>query len=553
MRIVHSADQFDEALRSCRREAMSAFGDDRVLIERYLQGPRHIEIQVFADRHGQCLHLFERDCSVQRRHQKVVEEAPAPGMTDARRSAMGEAAVAAARAVGYEGAGTVEFIVEPDGRFYFMEMNTRLQVEHPVTEMITGQDLVEWQLRVAAGERLPCSQQALAISGHAIEVRLYAEQPERGFLPSIGRIDHLRLPAANPFALTSGDGARAAVRLDGGVRAGDTITPHYDPMIAKLICWGENRTQAIARMRQALAQVELVGPASNAAFLLRLMGCPSFVDGPLDTGLIERERSVLLPEAATSADRRLRAIAACALLGRGSASRDARATRLWSDPWSDGSGWRLHGLARQSLRLIEGTSSLQLSFELAIEYQGDGRFRVVDETGGQTVELAPAAEPAGSLRGWIDGRAFTLTAVWRDDALHLFEAGDQYRFALEAPGRTHAAQAGAAGSFTLTAPMPGKVIELKVAEGDRVGSGQLLMVLEAMKMEHPIHAPQAGQVQRLAVLAGDQVAEAMVLLVIGPVETDSAGSTAVDARAPAAARVGTPAGASGPMSSGGSQ
>jgi 3-methylcrotonyl-CoA carboxylase alpha subunit len=482
-------------------------------------------------------------------------------MTEARRSAMGEAAVAAARAVGYEGAGTVEFIVEPDGRFYFMEMNTRLQVEHPVTEMITGQDLVEWQLRVAAGERLPCSQQALAISGHAIEVRLYAEQPERGFLPSIGQIDHLRLPDASHFALTSGDGARAAVRLDGGVRAGDTITPHYDPMIAKLICWGEHRTQAIARMRQALAQVELLGPASNAAFLLRLMGCPSFVDGPLDTGLIERERSVLLPEAATSADRRLRAIAACALLGRRSAAHDAQETRPWSDPWSDGSGWRLHGVARQTLRLVEGATAPQPGFELAVEYLGDGRFRVVDETGGQRVEFLSAAGPAGSLRGRIDGRAFTLTAVWRDDALHLFEAGGHYRFALEAPGRTHGAQAGSAGSLALTAPMPGKVIELKVAEGDRVGLGQLLMVLEAMKMEHPIHAPQAGQVHRLAVLAGDQVAEATMLLVIGPVQTDSAGSTAADARAPAAADArapavagaGTPAGPSGPISSGGSQ
>jgi 3-methylcrotonyl-CoA carboxylase alpha subunit len=268
MRIVRASGEFAAALESCQREAKNAFGRDRVLLERSVEKPRHIEIQVFADTHDDCVHLFERDCSVQRRHQKVLEEAPAPGMSAERRRAMGEAAVNAAKAVGYVGAGTVEFIANQDGSFYFMEMNTRLQVEHPVTEMITGTDLVEWQLRVAAGERLPLRQEQLAITGHAIEARIYAENPEKGFLPSTGRLRHLRMPQAAEFM--NGD-----IRIDAGVREGDTISPHYDPMIAKLIVRGDDRAQALARMAQALAAVEVVGPATNVAFLGRLnpIGC----------------------------------------------------------------------------------------------------------------------------------------------------------------------------------------------------------------------------------------------------------------------------------------
>ncbi|MFJ0672945.1 biotin carboxylase N-terminal domain-containing protein, partial [Bordetella bronchiseptica] len=289
MRVVEESAAFADALASCQREASASFGDDRVLIERYLQKPRHIEIQVFADSHGNCVYLFERDCSVQRRHQKVIEEAPAPGMTPERRRAMGEAAVAAARAVGYVGAGTVEFIAEPDGRFYFMEMNTRLQVEHPVTEMITGHDLVEWQLRVAAGQPLPAAQDELRLDGHAIEARIYAENPEKGFLPSIGTLAYLGLPAHTAFA-------NGEVRVDGGVRMGDTITPYYDPMIAKLIVHGADREQARARMIQALAHTQAVGVQTNAAFLGRLMRDEAFATADLDTGLIERRRATLLPE-----------------------------------------------------------------------------------------------------------------------------------------------------------------------------------------------------------------------------------------------------------------
>ena len=283
MRVVGSTADFDAALASCQREAKASFGDDRVLIEKYVERPRHIEIQVFADGSRNAVYLFERDCSVQRRHQKVIEEAPAPGMTPERRRAMGEAAVAAAKAVGYVGAGTVEFIADPQGNFFFMEMNTRLQVEHPVTEMITGHDLVEWQLRVAAGEpltaMLPKLQESLAISGHAFEARVYAENPDAGFLPSIGRLTHYATPQHVAFA-SNADGEPfhrpASVRIDAGVREGDEITPYYDPMIAKLIVWGEDRPQAIARMRAALAEMHIVGIANNVDFLTRLFSNASF-------------------------------------------------------------------------------------------------------------------------------------------------------------------------------------------------------------------------------------------------------------------------------------
>ena len=286
MRIVERVADFGAALASCKREAAASFGNDAVLLEKYLTRPRHIEIQVFADTLGNCVHLFERDCSVQRRHQKVLEEAPAPGMTEERRAAMGQAAVDAARAVGYVGAGTVEFIANQDGSFYFMEMNTRLQVEHPVTEEITGLDLVEWQLRVACGEALPLSQDELAISGHAIEARIYAENPDKNFLPSIGTITHMRMPI---------DDGHGAVRIDSGVREGDEISPWYDPMIAKLIVWGEDRGAALRTMAAALRETEIAGLSTNVDFLGRIVASKAFADADLDTGLIERNRAELLP------------------------------------------------------------------------------------------------------------------------------------------------------------------------------------------------------------------------------------------------------------------
>ncbi|MCO4866009.1 ATP-grasp domain-containing protein, partial [Cupriavidus sp. WGlv3] len=295
MRVVESGDGFEAALASVKREASASFGDDKVLVEKYLTRPRHIEIQVFADTHGNCVYLFERDCSVQRRHQKVLEEAPAPGMTEERRRAMGEAAVAAAKAVGYVGAGTVEFIANQDGSFYFMEMNTRLQVEHPVTEMITGQDLVEWQLRVAAGEPLPLTQEQLRIDGHALEARIYAENPDKQFLPSTGTLRFLRTPPAVQFMRGEDAHGPAGVRIDAGVREGDTISPFYDPMIAKLIVWGKDRDEALARMRQALAAYHVVGLSTNVAFLQRLVKSEAFRTADLDTGLIERNEAVLFP------------------------------------------------------------------------------------------------------------------------------------------------------------------------------------------------------------------------------------------------------------------
>src|SRR6476661_1322229 len=295
MRIVERSEDFKAALASCKREAISSFGDDKVLLEKYLTRPRHIEIQVFADSLGNCVYLFERDCSVQRRHQKVLEEAPAPGMPPERRRAMGEAAVAAARAVGYVGAGTVEFIANQDGSFYFMEMNTRLQVEHPVTEMITGQDLVEWQLRVACGEPLPLAQAELAIHGHALEARIYAENPDNNFLPSIGTLRHLRMPEAVSFSLGENPAHPAPVRIDSGVRAGDAISPFYDPMIAKLIVWGRDREEALALMANALTHYQVVGLTTNIGFLKRLVESVPFAGADLDTGLIERNQDLLFP------------------------------------------------------------------------------------------------------------------------------------------------------------------------------------------------------------------------------------------------------------------
>ncbi len=332
MRIVTKAAEFQGALEGAQREAKAAFGDARVLIERYLERPRHIEVQVFGDAQGACIYLFERDCSVQRRHQKVLEEAPAPGMSAARRKEMGDAAVAAARAVGYVGAGTVEFIAEQDGKFYFMEMNTRLQVEHPVTELITGLDLVEWQLRVAAGEPLPLAQDKLSIRGHAIEARLYAEDPARGFLPQTGRLAHLRFPQATP-----------SVRIDTGVESGATITPHYDPMIAKLIAWGEDRPAALARLGAALAAVEVAGVQTNVAFLERVVRSRAFSSGDLDTGLIERSRAELFPPAQAASHELLAAAAMAELLEEADEAR----TRAASSgdpysPWDSVDGWRLN-------------------------------------------------------------------------------------------------------------------------------------------------------------------------------------------------------------------
>ncbi|CAB3900730.1 acetyl/propionyl/methylcrotonyl-CoA carboxylase subunit alpha [Achromobacter ruhlandii] len=503
MRVVESSGAFLDALASCQREAASSFGDDRVLIERYLQKPRHIEIQVFADTHGNCVYLFERDCSVQRRHQKVIEEAPAPGMTEERRRAMGEAAVAAARAVGYVGAGTVEFIAEPDGRFYFMEMNTRLQVEHPVTEMITGHDLVEWQLRVAAGQPLPARQEDLRIHGHAIEARIYAENPEKGFLPSIGTLAYLGLPAHVAFA--NGD-----IRVDGGVRTGDTITPFYDPMIAKLIVHGADRDQARARMLQALAQTQAVGVQTNVAFLSRLMRDSAFAAADLDTGLIERQRATLLPEP-TPADAATLALATAAVLAHQGQAQSAPHAAAPADPWDTRDGWRLGGRYQRTLQWIDNGETRHVTVarqgaDWTLD-SGDGArpfaWRAEDHDG-----------PARVLRITLDGRERAGTVVLHADKAHVFGDGGARVLDLYDP-LAHAQDTQGDHGGGLTAPMPGKIISIAVKAGDSVAKGQPLLVMEAMKMEHTISAPADGKVEELFYAVGDQVTEGAELVSIG--------------------------------------
>ncbi|WP_041862584.1 acetyl/propionyl/methylcrotonyl-CoA carboxylase subunit alpha [Bordetella petrii] len=506
MRVVESADAFLEALASCQREAASSFGDDRVLIERYLQKPRHIEIQVFADTHGNCVYLFERDCSVQRRHQKVIEEAPAPGMTPERRQAMGEAAVAAARAVGYVGAGTVEFIAEPDGRFYFMEMNTRLQVEHPVTEMITGHDLVEWQLRVAAGQPLPAAQQDLRIHGHAIEARIYAENPDKGFLPSIGRLAYLELPPHAAFA-------NGEVRVDGGVRMGDAITPYYDPMIAKLIVHGADRDQARARMIQALAHTHAVGVQTNVAFLTRLMQDDAFAAADLDTGLIERRRQTLLPPPAAADTTALALATAAVLVRQGLAQSGSQAAKPATDPWDVRDGWRLGERYAQAVQWQDGDTLRDVTVAR------DGKAWTLACAGAPQAfswRSNASANPnlAYGLRIVLDGRESAGTVVLHDDKAYVFREGRTQVLVLhDALAHAQDDQADHAGG--LTAPMPGKIISIAVRAGDSVSRGQPLLVMEAMKMEHTISAPADGKVQEVFYAVGDQVAEGAELVAIG--------------------------------------
>ena len=490
MRIVERSEDFEAALASCKREAINSFGDDRVLVEKYLQRPRHIEIQVFADTQGNYVYLFERDCSVQRRHQKVLEEAPAPGMTPERRQAMGEAAVNAARAVGYVGAGTVEFIANQDGSFYFMEMNTRLQVEHPVTELITGTDLVEWQLRVAAGEPLPLQQQDVHIDGHAIEARIYAENPEKGFLPSTGTLLHLRLPDAVNFA-------QGHVRIDAAVRQGDAITPHYDPMIAKLIVHGDDRSQALARMQQALNAIEIVGPSTNVAFLSRLMATPAFAGAELDTGLIERHHALLFPPADAVPVEML-----ALWLAKLMASDTAR-----HDPWDSVQGWRLNGSYRRTLRF----ECDDQDFELNLEYSRDG-WRMTTQS--QQALLNHIAIDQADVSIQIDGRHLSGRVVRDDDRFHVFWQG-QHRVISWSDPIAHAGESESEGG-RLTAPMPGKIVQLMVDEGTSVEKGAPLLIMEAMKMEHTISAPANGKVEALHYAVGDQVAEGAQLLSFAP-------------------------------------
>ncbi|MCB2006864.1 MAG: acetyl/propionyl/methylcrotonyl-CoA carboxylase subunit alpha [Burkholderiaceae bacterium] len=496
MRIVERAADFDAALASCKREAINSFGDDAVLIEKYVQRPRHIEIQVFGDSHGNYVHLFERDCSVQRRHQKVLEEAPAPGMTEAMRAEMGAAAVAAARAVDYVGAGTVEFIVEqrPDGSmaFFFMEMNTRLQVEHPVTEAITGQDLVEWQLRVASGETLPLTQQQLRIQGHAIEARICAENPDNQFLPATGSLQVYRKPAATSFARA--DGA-VAVRIDDGVREGDAISPFYDSMVAKLIVVGADRAQALARLDAALAQTHIVGLHTNVQFLRYVARSPSFVDANLDTALIPREEAVLFRQEPVGL-----AVAVAASV----AERLIAERRLeQADPFSRRDGWRAFGVATRRF----GFEFQGESVEARLTYRHDGALQL--QVGAVDTALAfDALDGAIDLR--YAGQRHVVRVYRLGEQVHVFAPHGATRI-LDVDLLDHAGDAhGEAGR--LTAPMPGKVLSFTVKVGDKVSKGQALAVMEAMKMEHTIAAPADGTVAEILYAPGDQVGEGAELL-----------------------------------------
>ena len=504
MRVVERSEDFEAALASCKREAISSFGDDKVLVEKYLIRPRHIEIQVFADTHGNCVYLHERDCSVQRRHQKVLEEAPAPGMSQDRRAAMGEAAVNAARAVGYVGAGTVEFIANQDGSFYFMEMNTRLQVEHPVTEMITGTDLVEWQLRVAFGEPLPKKQHELAIHGHAIEARVYAENPEKGFLPSIGTLRHMHTPAAVEFQLGAIGANPAAVRVDSGVREGDAISPFYDPMIAKLIVWGADRTQALARLSQALGEFQIVGLATNIAFLKRLVEGKAFSTADLDTGLIDRHGEALFP-APSSAPLGALALAALAL----SSGETVRGSRNPADPWAQARGWRMNSAYRRVLSFADEFSG-EGGYQVGLTYGTAGAHGWEIDANGerQTLELVRHEGAELSIRL---GESSLHGSVRRDGALfHVFTGGRHYTLAYNDP-MAHAGEAESAGG-RLTAPMPGKVVAVLASSGKEVKKGEPLVIMEAMKMEHTISAPSDGLVEEVLYQVGDQVADGAPLL-----------------------------------------
>ncbi len=495
MRVVERPADFAAALAAARRESAAAFGDQAMLVEKYLVRPRHVEIQVFADTHGETVHLIERDCSLQRRHQKVLEEAPAPGLDEARRTAMGQAAVDAARAIGYVGAGTVEFIVDADGTFFFMEMNTRLQVEHPVTEFVTGQDLVEWQLRVAAGEPLPLRQEALRLNGHAFEARIYAEDPARDFLPATGHLAHLRFPDPGPH-----------VRVDTGVREGDTVSIHYDPMIAKLVVWDRDRGAALRRLQAALRATQVVGVTTNLDFLATVAAHPRYAAGDVDTGFIDRHREELVTPAAPATDAVLALASLDVLLRRrAEAERAAAAGGDPTSPWHQTSGWRLNQDNHQPLQFRVDAETR----EVTVHYRPD---HFVIDTPARSIVATGTIDAAGDLVATLDGTRLTLTVVRDGPDLTLFYRGARHRLHLHDPATAAGDEEVAGGG--LTAPMPGKIVAVHVAPGDVVARGAPLLVLEAMKMEHTIVAPAAGTVAEVRFAVGEQVDDGDALLVL---------------------------------------
>ncbi|MBY8977749.1 acetyl/propionyl/methylcrotonyl-CoA carboxylase subunit alpha [Rhodobacteraceae bacterium NNCM2] len=486
MRRVDHPQDFYDALAGAQREGQASFGDPACLIEKYVATPRHIEIQVFGDSHGNVVHLFERDCSLQRRHQKVIEEAPAPGMPEGMRQAMGEAAVKAAAAIGYQGAGTIEFIVDAsDGlredAFYFMEMNTRLQVEHPVTEAITGLDLVEWQLRVAAGEPLPLRQQDLAIDGHAFEARIYAEDAAKGFLPATGTLAHLSFPEE--------------ARVDTGIRQGDTITPFYDPMIAKVITHGPTREIALARLTRALAGTEVAGSVTNIAFLGALARHAGFAAGEVDTGLIARDLDGLLPSG--DVPNELVAFAALSALG-------LLCPPQGTSPFARAQGWRLWGRAHYGVTLTRDGEMLPVTV-----LGGPAVFEIDIAGQGMALDLLSLVQ-GGEAALMVDGRRFNAKAVRHGDEVTVF-MGDRTAGFRVADPLTLADEA-AAGGDVISAPMSGAIKAVSAKPGASVAAGEALMVMEAMKMEHSLTAPRDGIVAEVLVEPGLQVEEGALLL-----------------------------------------
>lgn len=491
MRVVWAADEFDSALDAAKREAMNGFADDTMLVEKYLTKPRHVEIQVFCDKHGNSVYLAERDCSVQRRHQKVVEEAPAPGMSDELRKAMGEAAVRAAEAIGYEGAGTVEFLLDEDGSFYFMEMNTRLQVEHPVTELITGQDLVEWQLKAASGQTLPLSQDDVQINGHAVEVRIYAEDPDNDFLPATGKLEYLRTPEENRY-----------VRVDTGVREGDEVSIYYDPMIAKLIVWDENRDRAMQRMSQALTEYRIAGMKTNTHFLKRLIDNSAFRAAELDTGFIEKHEEDLFAGAlgnnrGGSHSANPLALAALYTLLKQGQQRQAETVHSHdtTSPWHQFNGWRLNEEPALAVRFKVGDEEkavqvnwLNQGFRLSVDGHiviADGKLEddVLKASFNGHNRNAFVAELEGHITVFTDQGAFECQWLHPDLDSHDFE---------EEGG-------------SLTAPMNGSIVAVLVEPGQKVEKGTSLVIMEAMKMEHTITAAADGTVTEIFYQAGDLV------------------------------------------------
>jgi 3-methylcrotonyl-CoA carboxylase alpha subunit len=487
MRLVEKSGEFQAQLEAARREAKNAFGNDDVLIERFVQGPHHIEFQVFGDTHGNYVHLFERECSIQRRHQKILEETPSPFLDENMRKKMGDAAVAAARAIAYRGAGTIEFIVGEDREFFFMEMNTRLQVEHPITEMITGEDLVEWQLRVAAGEPLPLMQNEIITGGHAIEVRICAENPRNDFLPETGKMHVFATP-------TIGDDND--VRLDTGVRSGDEISVYYDPMIAKLITWGGDRDEAIRRMQAALAETEVIGVKTNLAFLQQLARHPAYIEGATDTAFIPRHRNTLLPSDQHCPDEALIAAALFEL-----AREEARAG---NDVWDSKIGWWLN---RGAIRTLEFHTEDDAEIDVVtIETLSTHRRLTIE---GRSYEVNGVGVEGASVRATINGHAHHANVIAHGELFSILLAASRHTLKLVDP--FHFELADTANEGRLTAMMPGRVVKLMAHAGDAVKKGQPLLIMEAMKMEHTIVSPREGVVERVAFNVGDMVPADAVL------------------------------------------